>query len=291
MSRRLLFICAALMVAASGLAKPTVKGAVKGISSNLGGHKFGVEVGYNHKWLYANTALMVAYNGQNADYSDNYTLNLDGFYVGPSYTYFFNSLNGLYVNGSIVYQYARCGELNKDKLGTLTFDLLWGLDYLEKPEPLKEFHSCDKYTYTAHSLEIPIRIGYNYTFKNGLGFQLFVGPVFDFALDWKLTGIKESVTYDLNQLNGNLYVKDGSNTYTYSQDASDRAVYNVFDVALGGGVGFTYNWFYLNLSCDWGLTNICKTASFAGKLDDKGMYSYTNKASQTNLKLGIGVRF
>lgn len=275
------------MIAASGLAKPTVKGAVKGISSNLGGHKFGVEAGYAHSWMYPTTKILVSYGGTNTPYEAAATLNLDGFYIGPSYTYFFNTLNGLYVNGSIIYQYGTCSNLSKDEkfISALTFDLL------RTKEETQQILECDKLSYTAHSLDVPIRIGYNYTFKNGLGFQIFVGPVFNFALDWKLTGEKEGVRYDLNQLNGYIYVKNGDNSITWKEGYQDRAVYNVFDVALGGGVGFTYDWFYLNLSCDWGLTNICKTASLAGTIGNEGMYAYTNSARQTNLKLGIGVRF
>lgn len=285
MNKRILLILATMMIVASGFAKN------KSGDDENSGSKFGVEAGYNHKWLYPNTSVLISYMGKTGEASDKCTFNLDGFYIGPSYTYFLNSVDGLFVNGSILYQYGRCGDISKDKLSALTFDLLWGLDYTEEPQQLKEFHNCDKYTYTAHSLEIPIRIGYNFDIKDGIGVQVFAGPVFDFALDWKVTGTKGDVTYDLNQLNGNLYIKSGNNSATYSDNARDRAVYNSFDVALGCGVGFTYNWFYFNLSCDWGLTNICKVASSAGKIDDKGMFSYVNKASQTNLKLGVGVRF
>jgi len=288
MSRKLLFICAALMVAASGLAAPTAKGAVKSLSSNLGGSKFGVEAGYAHNWLMPSTSVSIVTPGiPREEYTQNSSVNLDGFYVGPSYHYFFNSVNGLYVQGSILYQYGTANNLSDDQLCALTFDLL-GLK--SETNLLRQY---DKISYTAHSLDVPVRIGYNYTFDNGLGFQIFLGPTFNFALEWKITGQSGNKSMDLNQLNGYIYTKsENGDTTKSTTDASYRALYQWFDIGLGGGVGFTYNWFYLNLSCDWGLTDLCKSSSIAGwdKGTDTTVY-YSTIARQTKLKLGIGVRF
>jgi len=270
-----LLFTAMLLISASGYAK-------SGNNIESGSH-FGFDAGYSHNWLQPMTSLDIYSGSSVINTTKKTSLNLDGFYIGPTYTYCFKSVTGLYLSGSIMYQYAT-GKVEKDQVAALTCDILKIQDETE------ELEKCNKLSYTMHNLEVPIRVGYNYVFSSGLGFQVYAGPVFNFALDWYMKGETDELTAELHQLSGKIVVKKGENKTTYNEDSSSRRLYNVFDISIGGGIGFTYKIVYLNLGCDWGLTNLCRRASYAGVVEGAS-YAYTNSAKQVKLKLGIGLRF
>ncbi len=244
-------------------------------NDKLDNSKFGIEFGYDHNWQYAYTEFRIS------DYTDvsKKTINLDGFHVGPTYSYYFKGVKGLYLNGSLVYQYG-VGKIERDMVYALTCGLseIYS-DQLDK---------MNKFSYITHSLELPIRIGYTYEFDNGLGINFYAGPLINIALDWKISASGNDGEGEMHLISGKMVYKQ--NDIETKKTDENFKTYNPFDVAIGGGVGVTYKGLYLNIGCDWGLTNVCKRPSYVAKVGDV-VAEYSNKSKVTQLKLSIGYKF
>lgn len=266
----LLLICLTLTTAASAKS-----------SSNDKMFKYGAEFGYSHNWLYASSLLTVKISGYDPiSYNATSVINTDGFYVGPTYTFCMPGIGGLYLKSSLIYQYNE-GKIKADDVKAIIFNPI--LDQTE-------INTLDKLHFITHSLELPVRLGYNYTFENGLGINAFAGVSLNFALDWKIVGddTSKGAHAELHLINGRMSYTENEHTTTKTDESLKS--YRIFDLGIGGGVGVTYKWFYLNLSCDWGITNICKHASY--KSEYTGISSeYKNNAHNTQLKLGLGAKF
>lgn len=276
MTKRVTLILAALLMVASAF------GAKKEKKSSdfdtMEGSKFGAEVGYNHTWHYAESAIRIAKTKENLFPPAAATIGLNGFYIGPTYTYYFQGAEGLYVKGTLLYQYG-AANITKDDVSALVFDLT---------RSYEEIADFNRLKFITHTIEIPVRVGYNYTFQCGVGVNVFAGASVDFGLDWKIDGSDDSSNGAMHLLSGRMeYNHDGVKT-TRKEDYLKS--YNIFNLGLGGGVGMTYKFIYLNLSCDWGISNLCKHASFATSLDGTNV-EYSNKSHITELKLSVGCKF
>ena len=95
--------------------------------------------------------------------------------------------------------------------------------------------SLDNVTHNIHTLELPIRLVYEYPIEDDLSVFAFAGPKLAFDLAWK-----GKETY-------------GSITKTF--DMYDEDVIYRFNLLLGPGLGARYRNFQIKLGYDWGLLN------------------------------------
>ena len=95
--------------------------------------------------------------------------------------------------------------------------------------------SLDNVTHNIHTLELPIRLVYEYPIEDDLSVFAFAGPKLAFDLAWK-----GKETY-------------GSITKTF--DMYDEDVIYRFNLLLGPGLGARYKNFQIKLGYDWGLLN------------------------------------
>lgn len=95
--------------------------------------------------------------------------------------------------------------------------------------------SLDNVTHNIHTLELPIRLVYEYPIEDDLSVFAFAGPKLAFDLAWK--GKQ----------------KEGSITKTV--DMYDEDVIYRFNLLLGPGLGARYKNFQIKLGYDWGLLN------------------------------------
>ena len=95
--------------------------------------------------------------------------------------------------------------------------------------------SFDNVTHNIHTLELPIRLVYEYPIEDDLSVFAFAGPKLAFDLAWK-----GKETY-------------GSITKTF--DMYDEDVIYRFNLLLGPGLGARYRNFQIKLGYDWGLLN------------------------------------
>lgn len=257
--------------------------ALAAASASFAEMKWGVDAGYDHNWLISSSSLTITSLDGKTVYdqqSSKATLNLDGFHVSAVFGYYINAVPGLFLNASLGYQFA-VGGVQPGQVSALIFDL--------NKDISAEIEQCSKITYKMHNLQVPLRIGYEYTFDSGLGIMVQAGPLFNFGLDWQLIGeTADGYTATLHQLSGKFVGKKGDNATTKRD--SDWAHYNAFDIALGGSVGISYKWIYFTAGCDAGLLNICKHPSYTMNLVDK-RYDTDNSSHNVQLKLSIGARF
>lgn len=246
--------------------------------------KWGIEAGYDHNWLISKTSYQATtLDGETIKDQQELkaTVNLDGFHVGGTFLYCFDEVEGLAVGGGIQYQFAR-GAVQQDQVRALIFDLT--TKSIEQ-----ELAKCEKLTYTMHSLQIPLRIGYEYTFDNDLGIFAYAGPILNFALDWYIQGeTADGYTATLHQISGVFVGKQGDSQTTKSDN--DYKHYNIFDLGLGVAVGLSYKWVYFSAGCDVGLLNICSHPSYSLSLINT-RYDIDNTARNIQLKLALGFRF
>lgn len=95
--------------------------------------------------------------------------------------------------------------------------------------------SFDNVTYNIHTLELPIRLVYEYPIEDDISVFAFAGPKLAFDLSWK-----------------------GKETYggiTKTFDMYDKDVIYRFNLLLGPGLGARYRNFQIKLGYDWGLLN------------------------------------
>ena len=95
--------------------------------------------------------------------------------------------------------------------------------------------SFDNVTHNIHTLELPIRLVYEYPIEDDLSVFAFAGPKLAFDLAWK-----------------------GKETYggiTKTFDMYDKDVIYRFNLLLGPGLGARYRNFQIKLGYDWGLLN------------------------------------
>ena len=95
--------------------------------------------------------------------------------------------------------------------------------------------SFDNVTHNIHTLELPIRLVYEYPIEDDLSVFAFAGPKLAFDLAWK-----------------------GKETYgniTKKVDMYDKDVIYRFNLLLGPGLGARYRNFQIKLGYDWGLLN------------------------------------
>lgn len=248
--------------------------------------KWGIEAGYDHNWLISKTTFeATSLDGDIVKERQELkaTINLDGFHAGGTFMYIFDEIEGLTVGGGIQYQFAR-GNVQKSQVRALIFDLRTDPKQIEQ-----QLEKCDKLSYTMHSLQIPLRIGYEYTFDNDLGIFAYAGPLFNFALDWYLRGeTADGYVATLHQISG-VYVGKNGNNHTTVKDNNNRN-YNVFDLALGAAFGVSYKWIYFSAGCDVGLLNLCSRPSYTFP-DGSTRYNMDNSARNIQLKLALGFRF
>lgn len=95
--------------------------------------------------------------------------------------------------------------------------------------------SANSTTYNIHTLELPIRLLYEYPIEDDISVFAFAGPKLAFDLAWK-----GKETY-------------GSITKTF--DMYDKDVIYRFNLLLGPGLGARYRNFQIKLGYDWGLLN------------------------------------
>ena len=95
--------------------------------------------------------------------------------------------------------------------------------------------SANSTTYNIHTLELPIRLLYEYPIEDDISVFAFAGPKLAFDLAWK-----GKETY-------------GSITKTF--DMYDEDVIYRFNLLLGPGLGARYRNFQIKLGYDWGLLN------------------------------------
>ncbi len=245
--------------------------------------KWGFEAGYDHNWLSSQTTLNISKDGATTSETRKAVTNLDGFHAGLTFSYLIGKVSGMFVGAGVNYQYAT-GKVNKDNIAAVTFDIHGKLIELE---------SCNSLKYTMHNLQVPLRVGYEYKFDNGVGIFGYVGPTFNIALDWQLKGTFTNLTgsastVTLHQISGRYAIQTGDNVSSVSDD--DFKHYGVFDIALSVGIGVSYNIFYTSIGVDAGLLNICKHPSYTFNFDNTS-YDTDNRAHNTQLKIAVGLRF
>ena len=95
--------------------------------------------------------------------------------------------------------------------------------------------SFDNVTHNIHTLELPIRLVYEYPIEDDISVFAFAGPKLAFDLSWR-----------------------GKETYggiTKTFDMYDKDVIYRFNLLLGPGLGARYRNFQIKLGYDWGLLN------------------------------------
>lgn len=251
-------------------------------SASFAERKWGIEAGYDHNWLISKTSYQAtSLDGETIkeQQESKAVINLDGFHVGGTFMYEFNDVEGLTAGGGVQYQFAR-GAVNKEQVAALIFD---------QTSDISEIEKCTKITYTMHSLQIPLRIGYEHTFDNDLGIFAYAGPLLNFALDWYIKGeTEDGYSATLHQISGVFVGKKGDNQTTKRDN--DFKHYNIFDIGLGAAIGVSYKWVYFSAGCDVGLLNICSHPSYTLNLGST-RYDIDNTARNIQLKLALGFRF
>lgn len=202
---------------------------------------WGISVGYDHNWLVSSNGIIKT------------VANFDGLYVGPTFNYSLEQVNGLGIGIGLYYQYVR----------TLTI-----LDYSLMAKGYSEMHN----------LEIPLRVDYNLKFKNNWGLIFYAGPTFNFHLDWTdkafIINTKESET--IHHISGNITSTDihGRKTNTHIDP-----MISCFDLGLGFGFGANWKGLSLRVGTDFGLINLLRIKNTGGSIHNH------------QLKLAVGYAF
>lgn len=96
--------------------------------------------------------------------------------------------------------------------------------------------SFDNVTYNIHTLELPIRLVYEYPIEDDISVFAFAGPKLAFDLSWKGKETYGSITKKVDMY-------------------EDVNVTHRFNLLLGPGLGARYRNFQIKLGYDWGLLN------------------------------------
>lgn len=124
-----------------------------------------------------------------------------------------------------------------------------------------------KYTYSNHSLHIPVRL--TYTLPILWGFKLFgyAGPTFNIGLSEPLT-IEATKGLYTSTGDYNLY----SDNITYAKDSNTEKQVGLsrFNILLGAGGGIQWKSYRVKSGYDWGIINLSKTDDTT--LRNKGWY-------------------
>ena len=130
--------------------------------------------------------------------------------------------------------------------------------------------SFDNVTHNIHTLELPIRLVYEYPIEDDISVFAFAGPKLAFDLAWK-----------------------GKETYgniTKKVDVYDKDVIYRFNLLLGPGLGARYRNFQIKLGYDWGLLNrYNKNNKFA--LPKDGGFTPDIKINNNNFYVMLGLVF
>lgn len=129
--------------------------------------------------------------------------------------------------------------------------------------------SANSTTYNIHTLELPIRLVYEYPIEDDISVFAFAGPKLAFDLAWK-----GKETY-------------GSITKTF--DMYDEDVIHRFNLLLGPGLGARYKNFQIKLGYDWGLLNRYNKNNKAVQL--KGGLTPDVKLNTNNFYVMLGLVF
>ena len=130
--------------------------------------------------------------------------------------------------------------------------------------------SFENVTHNIHTLELPIRLVYEYPIEDDISVFAFAGPKLAFDLSWK-----------------------GKETYggiTKTFDMYDKDVIYRFNLLLGPGLGARYRNFQIKLGYDWGLLNrYNKNNKFA--LPKDGGFTPDIKINNNNFYVMLGLVF
>lgn len=96
--------------------------------------------------------------------------------------------------------------------------------------------SFDNVTHNIHTLELPIRLVYEYPIEDDISVFAFAGPKLAFDLAWKGKETYGSITKKVDMY-------------------EDVNVTHRFNLLLGPGLGARYRNFQIKLGYDWGLLN------------------------------------
>ena len=128
--------------------------------------------------------------------------------------------------------------------------------------------SFDNVTHNIHTLELPIRLVYEYPIEDDISVFAFAGTKLAFDLAWK-----------------------GKETYgniTKKVDMYDKDVIYRFNLLLGPGLGARYRNFQIKLGYDWGLLNrYNKNNKFA--LPKDGGFTHDIKINNNNFYVMLGL--
>ena len=97
--------------------------------------------------------------------------------------------------------------------------------------------SANSTTYNIHTLELPIRLVYEYPIEDDISVFAFAGPKLAFDLSWKGKETYGSITKKVDMY-------------------EDVNVTHRFNLLLGPGLGARYRNFQIKLGYNWGLLNL-----------------------------------
>lgn len=183
------------------------------------------------------------------NHSDNYF----GFRIGPAFSYV-NSDDATLDGGNW-----RTG-LNVGAVAGFSLTdqaplyLETGLSYIEKGGK-KNLSTGKKMTYSLNYLEVPVVLKYKYNVDNHFSIQPQVGGYFAAGVGGKIKNYKDREVES-----------------SFSKDKFSR-----FDGGLRFGCGIGYDLFYVDLTYDLGLANIC--------------HDTFDKSNNGSLQLNFGVNF
>jgi hypothetical protein len=167
---------------------------------------------------------------------------INGIQAGVNYTYYYN--DNLFVQPALLYSF---GGRSKSESGTLP---MWGA---------YKFTS----TFTSHSIDLPIHIGYALPIGDDFKVFAFAGPDFQYNIDQK-TSFKSSDP-TINNILGALGLSEGSIYGTKDHPNKDLSHW---DILLGAGIGATYKNMTLKAGLDFGLMN-----KYVGDLDKYSIHT------------------
>ena len=131
--------------------------------------------------------------------------------------------------------------------------------------------SLDNVTHNIHTLELPIRLVYEYPIEDDLSVFAFAGPKLAFDLAWKGKETYGSITKKVDMY-------------------EDVNVTHRFNLLLGPGLGARYKNFQIKLGYDWGLLNrYNKNNKFA--LPKDGGFTPDIKINDNNFYVMLGLVF
>lgn len=210
----------------------------------------GVEFAYDFNYLRGAQGKMIQ------DMPD-----LHGLHLGPVLRCDLDC--GVGFSASLLYQFTSMTDSKKEKDLAILGKTMWVID-----------------RYQTHSLELPLRVIYEYDITDDWAVFVFGGPSFNFAVDWldkysiNLYD-KEYASAELHLLSGKYKFKvEGEDVITGQEDADIKW----FDIGLGAGFGFKFRMARISASYDWGLLNISNEQAY-GPI-------YNNQ-----FKLAVGVFF